>query len=105
MPLSDDERRRLEELESRLRSDDPIWARTLGNGRLADGGPRRLVLAILAILAGLALVVAGAAARLVLVGVAGFAVECWAAYWLLAGQDAWRASTFCRADRTDKRKG
>lgn len=68
MPLSDDERRRLEELESRLRSDDPMWARTIGNGRPRDGGPRKLVLAILAFLVGLTLVLAGAATRLVLMG-------------------------------------
>jgi hypothetical protein len=88
MALSDDERRRLEELENLLQSDDPTWAHNLGKGHPGDGGARRLVLAILAILAGLALVVAGAATRLLLVGVAGFALECWAAYWLLKGEGA-----------------
>lgn len=94
MPLSDDERRRLEELESRLRSDDPVWARTIGNGRPRDGGPRKLVLAILAFLVGLTLVLAGAATRLVLMGAAGFVLECAAAYWLLEGRDTAKIRAF-----------
>lgn len=85
MALSDDERRRLEELENLLSTEDPSWARTLGKGQHGDGGPRRLVLAVLAVVAGLALVLVGVATRLVLVGAAGFVLQCAAAYWLLAG--------------------
>lgn len=83
MPLSDDERRRLAELEDLLTAQDPSFARNLESGKPSGAVPRRKVFAILAVLAGLALVIIGVATQVPLIGIAGFVVECGAAYWLL----------------------
>jgi hypothetical protein len=85
MPLSDEERRRLEELENLLSAQDPSLARNLEAGKPAGPVPRRMILAILAVLAGLVLVVVGVSTQILLIGIAGFALECVAAYWLLDG--------------------
>lgn len=85
MPLSDEERRRLKELENLLSAQDPSLARNLEEGKPASIIQRRMVLSILAGIGGLALVVAGVASQILLLGVAGFVLECVAAYWLLDG--------------------
>jgi hypothetical protein len=86
MPLSDEERRRLEELESLLSAQDPSLARNLEEGKPGNAIHRRMVFASLAFVAGAVLVVAGVATQVLLLGVAGFLVECAAAYWFLEGQ-------------------
>lgn len=70
MPLSEYEQRVLEQMERQLTSDDPKLASTL-HGR-APSPLRRWILAGAGFLAGLALLVAGAAASLAWLGVLGF---------------------------------
>ncbi|MDO8120922.1 DUF3040 domain-containing protein [Isoptericola sp. b490] len=72
MPLSEYEQRVLEQMERQLRSDDPKLASTLyGRG----GSPvRRWVLAAVAGVAGLGMLIGGAAAPLPVLGILGFAV-------------------------------
>ncbi len=88
MPLSDDERRRLEELEHLLSAQDPSLARNLQEGKPGSQVQRRMVFASLAFVAGLVLVIVGVATQVLLVGVAGFLLECAAAYWFLEAQAA-----------------
>ncbi len=72
MPLSEYEQRVLEQMERQLRSDDPKLASAL-HGR---GGSRVRVWVLAAIggLAGLGMLIGGAAASLPLLGVMGFVV-------------------------------
>lgn len=70
MPLSEYEQRVLEQMERQLTSDDPKLASTL-HGR-APSPLRRWILAGAGFLAGLAVLVAGAAASLAWLGVLGF---------------------------------
>lgn len=72
MPLSEYEQRVLEQMERQLRSDDPKLASAL-HGR---GGSRvrTWVLAAIGGLAGLGMLIAGVAAPLPVLGIAGFVV-------------------------------
>lgn len=82
MPLSEYEQRVLEQMERQLRSDDPKLASTLHGGRHRPG---RLVLAVGAGLAGLGLLIAGAAASIPVLGVIGFVVMFGAVLLALSG--------------------
>ena len=71
VPLSDEERRRLEKLEQDLAATDPDL-----NLRLQSGRPRgvatRGVIGVLALLAGFALIIMGITTQITVVGVIGF---------------------------------
>jgi hypothetical protein len=84
MPLSEHEQRLLDQLERQLYADDPKLASTLRGG--AKGGPnrRRVLLGLFAVVAGMGMLVGGAAAKYWPLGVLGFVV-------MLAG--GWLAST------------
>lgn len=72
MPLSEYEQRVLEQMERQLTSDDPRLANTLASrGRRPVG---RYVLASAVAVAGLLMLVAGAATRLAWIGVLGFVI-------------------------------
>ncbi|MFC7876756.1 DUF3040 domain-containing protein [Isoptericola sp. NPDC057391] len=70
MPLSEYEQRVLEQMERALSSDDPRLANTLQQARRRS--PLRYVLAGVGVVAGLLLLVVGAATSQAWVGVAGF---------------------------------
>lgn len=70
MGLSDEERKRLEELERGLADEDPALAYWLAGGAGPSGG--RALMAGLAAGLGLVLLVAGVALQVALIGVAGF---------------------------------
>ena len=84
MPLSDEERRRLEKLEQDLAATDPEL-----NLELQSGQPRgmaaRSVWGILAALAGFALVIAGIITQITIIGVIGFLLMFSGANWFLNG--------------------
>jgi hypothetical protein len=73
MPLSEQEQRLLEEMERSLYNNDSDFVTTMGSRR---GRPSytMVVVGILGALVGVAVVVAGVAFRMPLVGVAGFVV-------------------------------
>lgn len=83
MPLSDEERRRLEILEQDLASADPEL-----NLKLRSGQPHRMaarsVWAVLTVLAGFGLVLTGTAMQFVILGVIGFILMGAGAYWFLS---------------------
>ncbi len=70
MPLSDRERKQLEELEADLAADDPQLAERLSSGsvRLKAKGYFGLLLCLL----GLAVLITGVSTQLIVVGVGGF---------------------------------
>ena len=84
MSLSDEERKRLEQLEQDLAATDPELSLELQSGQ-----PRRMaarsVRGILAAVAGFALVIAGIATRMTMLGVIGFLLMSMGAYWFFSG--------------------
>ena len=84
MPLSEYEQRVLDQLERDLGS-DPKLGRTMARQPRSRG---RLVLGVFGVIAGLAVLVIGAATQMVLLGVAGFAIMAGVALWALLGPRA-----------------
>lgn len=84
MPLSDDERRRLEKLEQDLAAADPELNLTLQAGSPRNASART-VYGVLTVLAGLAVVIAGIITQMPIVGGAGFLLMIWGAQWALTG--------------------
>ncbi len=84
MPLSDEERRRLEKLEQDLAAKDPDLDLELKSG-LPRGVAARTVYGLLTALAGFALVIAGIITQLTIMGAIGFLVMVAGAYWFLSG--------------------
>ena len=72
MPLSEHEQRMLEQMERALYAEDPKFATSLRSASGARAARGRAALGVLAFLAGLGLLVAGVAADLAALGVAGF---------------------------------
>jgi hypothetical protein len=84
MPLSDEERRRLEKLEQDLAATDPELNLELQSGR-PRGMAAKSVWGILATVAGFALVIAGIISQILIIGVIGFMLMCAGANWFLGG--------------------
>ena len=81
MPLSEHERRQLEQIEAALRAGDPRFAQAV---RAADPRVhyrRRVIAAVLGLLAGVGLLLAGVVVNVVLVAVAGFVVMLACGVW------------------------
>ena len=81
MPLSEHERRQLEQIEQALRADDPGFA-----DAVAAGGPRvrykrRLIAAALGFLTGVGLLAAGVVINVIPIAVAGFVVMLACGLW------------------------
>lgn len=74
MPLSEEERKRLEELELQLLADDPKLAHDLQNGSVRGVAAAHAVLGALIMLAGIGLVITGISTNLILIGVSGFLI-------------------------------
>lgn len=72
MALSNEERRRLEELEQELAATDPCPDRQLQDGVSGYWTSPRTIYGLLAAFAGFVLVIAGITSQLAVVGVAGF---------------------------------
>ncbi|MGB7980696.1 MAG: DUF3040 domain-containing protein [Candidatus Nanopelagicales bacterium] len=72
MPLSDHEQRLLEQMERALYAEDPKFATSMRNSRGSASDRRRVAVGIVALLAGLGLLIAGVASKFVPIGVLGF---------------------------------
>jgi hypothetical protein len=72
VPLSEHEQRLLDQMERALYAEDPKFATSMRNPNPLAGDKRRIALGVLAFLAGIGLLVAGVATKLVPVGVIGF---------------------------------
>ena len=72
MPLSEHEQRLLEQMERALYAEDPKFASSLRSAGPRPGMRRRTAVGVLAALAGVAVLITGAATSVVAVGVLGF---------------------------------
>jgi hypothetical protein len=72
VPLSEHEQRLLEQMERALYAEDPKFASSLRSAGPRPGSRRQAALGVLGALAGLAVLVLGAASSLIPVGVLGF---------------------------------
>lgn len=72
MPLSEEEIRLLEQMERALVEEDPKFASTLRGTTLEKVAKRRALLAIVGLVIGVGVLMAGAVLRLTPVGIAGF---------------------------------
>lgn len=72
MPLSEQERRALEELEAQLSAEDPRFASAMVSDPQRSQKRRRVALGVLAVVVGLALVVLAVTSRQIWLGAAGF---------------------------------
>jgi hypothetical protein len=72
VPLSEHEQRLLEQMERALYAEDPKFATSMRSARGGAGDRRRIAVGVVGLLVGLGLLVAGVAAKLVIVGVLGF---------------------------------
>ena len=74
MPLSEEELRALEQMERALVQEDPKLASTLRGTNLRRAAQRRAILSGVCFIAGLAVLMAGAIARVTVVGILGFVI-------------------------------
>ncbi len=74
MPLSEHEQRLLEQMEKALYAEDPKFATSLKSTPGARAARGRAALGVLAVLAGMGLLVAGVATTIIAFGVLGFVV-------------------------------
>lgn len=74
MTLSDEELRLLEQMERALVEEDPKLASTLRGTAFRRTARRRAILAGIGVLAGVGVLIAGAAARVTVLGVLGFLI-------------------------------
>ena len=72
VPLSEHEQRLLEQMERALYAEDPKFATSMRSAKASAGDRRRVAIGVVGLLLGLGLLVAGVAAKLVVVGVLGF---------------------------------
>ncbi len=74
MPLSEEELRLLEQMERALVRDDPKLASTLRGTAMRRAAHRRVVIAALGFVIGVAVLMSGAILRMTVVGILGFVV-------------------------------
>ena len=105
MPLSEHERRQLEQIEQALRAGDPRFA---GAVRAADPRVhyrRRVVAAALGFLAGVGLLLAGVVVNVILIAVAGFAFMFACSLWAVTSYRRMTGKTPGRAPAKDRGPG
>ncbi|MDP4803458.1 MAG: DUF3040 domain-containing protein [Candidatus Nanopelagicales bacterium] len=74
MPLSEHEQRLLEQMEKALYAEDPKFATSLRSTSVGAASRGRAALGVLGLFAGMGLILAGMAATVIALGVAGFVV-------------------------------
>jgi Protein of unknown function (DUF3040) len=102
VPLSEHERRQLEQIEAALRAGDPRFADAV---RAADPRVhyrRRVVAAALGFLVGVGLLLAGVVVNVILIAVAGFVVMLASTLWAVTSYRRMTGSTAGRAPATGR---
>jgi predicted lipid-binding transport protein (Tim44 family) len=105
VPLSEHERRQLEQIEAALRQSDPRFADAV---RAADPRVhyrRRVIGAALGFLAGVGLLLAGVVVQVILIAVAGFVVMLACSLWAVASYRRMTGGTTGRAPAKDRGSG
>jgi Protein of unknown function (DUF3040) len=105
VPLSEHERRQLEQIEQALRDDDPRFAHAV---RAADPRVRyrrRIIAAVLGFVAGVGLLLAGVVINVILIAVAGFVVMLACSMWAVTSYQRMSGITTGRIPAKDRRAG
>jgi predicted lipid-binding transport protein (Tim44 family) len=105
VPLSEHERRQLEQIEAALRAGDPRFA---GAVRAADPRVhyrRRVVAAAMGFLVGVGLLLAGVVVNVILIAVAGFVVMLACTLWAVTSYRRMTGSATARAATKDRGPG
>jgi len=102
VPLSEHERRQFEQIERALRASDPRFAEAV---RAADPRlhyKRRIIGAALGFLTGVGLLLAGVAANVIAIAVAGFVVMLACSMWAVTSYRRMTGSATAKAGRSGK---
>jgi Protein of unknown function (DUF3040) len=105
MPLSEHERRQLEQIEQGLRADDPRFADAVHAADPRMRYRRRVIAAAFGFVIGVGLLLAGVVIKVILVSVAGFAVMFACSMWALNSYRRLTGSATGRVPGKDRRSG
>ena len=105
MPLSDHERRQLEEIEQALRAGDPRFADAVQAADPRVHYKRRIIAAALGFLAGVGLLLAGVVINIIPVAVAGFAAMLAGSLWAVTSYQRMTGTTTGRVHAKDRTSG
>ncbi len=105
VPLSEHERRQLEQIEQALRADDPRLANALHAAGPQVRYKRRVTGAALGFLCGVGLLLAGVVINVILIAVAGFVIMLTCSMWAVTSYRRRTGSTTGRVRAKDRRSG
>ena len=105
MPLSEHERRQLEQIEQALRDDDPRFAHAVHAADPRVRYRRRIIAAALGFVAGVGLLLAGVVINVILIAVAGFVVMLACSMWVVTSYQRMSGITSGRIPAKDRRAG
>ena len=105
MPLSEHERRQLEQIERALRADDPGFADTVAAADPRVHYKRRVIAAAVGFVIGVGLLLAGVVINVIPVAVAGFVVMLACSLWAVASYQQMIGTTTGRVPAKDRGSG
>ena len=105
MPLSEHERRQLEQIEQALRTDDPRFAHAVHAADPRVRYRRRITKAALGFVAGVGLLLAGVVINVIPIAVAGFVVMLACSMWAVTSYQRMSGITTGRVPAKDRRAG
>ncbi len=105
MPLSEHEKRQLEQIEQALRADDPRLANAVHSTDPRVHYRRRVIAAALGFLIGVGLLLAGVVINVTLIAVAGFLVMLTCSMWAVTSYRRMTGSATGRVPARDGRSG
>jgi DUF3040 family protein len=102
VPLSEHERRQLEQIEQALRADDPRFADTVAAADPRVHYKRRVIAAAIGLVIGVGLLLAGVVINVIAIAVAGFVVMVACSLWAVTSYRRMTGSTTGRAPANDR---
>jgi Protein of unknown function (DUF3040) len=105
VPLSEHERRQLEQIEQALRADDPRFADAVAAADPRVHYKRRVIAAALGLVAGVGLLLAGVVVNVIAIAVAGFVVMLACSLWAVTSYRRMTGSTTGRVPAKDRASG
>jgi hypothetical protein len=105
VPLSEHERRQLEQIEQALRADDPQFADTIAAADPRAHYKRRVLAAALGFVIGVGLLLAGVVVNVIAIAVAGFVVMFACSLWAVTSYRRMTGVTTGRVPAKGRRSG
>jgi hypothetical protein len=105
VPLSEHERRQLEQIEQALRADDPRFADAVAAADPRVHYRRQVIAAALGLAIGVGLLLAGVMINVIVIAVAGFVVMLACSLWAVTSYRRMTGSTTGRAPAKGRRAG